>query len=582
VAIAFAAENPVQAQTNERLTILTPAFAAKDGAKGNFGKDVAKEFNKLLGQYVTHAPADDKTIRDALRKFQLKEEQLSEQGSTPCLPARQLALQVDVDLVLCGTFTGAPGAYKVDALVISPSISEEYQMPQITAVDAKDAAAKVSQEFQTFIDGLKVAVFCQDYAASQNWPSAIENCNKALAMNPKNKGATHALGVALWKSAETAPEAEKKGLLERAKATFKRVIEIDPVAQDAMMLLGVVTVNLGNTDEAMNYFREYLNLNPGDVRVRLTVAGDAAKAGGYEAALRILEDGMTNATGTELTDLQTYAGTYAMQAAFKKMQESGKMNEVGDAAPLVEKGVQYLTKVYQTQGENADPAAVRSVLTGLRLLGRLDEAQTFGNEALAKPAFAKDAGLWSTLADVLSQAGKKQEAIAALDKAAQIDPKVQLADYRRALWYLDMEDIDATAAAVQKGLQAATIDAAQADQVAQRIAFLGYNKGRASGASAGMPYYEAAEKIAGSDVTKGMIAYFRGNAIYGIAVEREKAETKESATAALPMFQQVVNLMQQAAPYGATNPQIEASRTTIITNARAYIDREQAIIKRGR
>jgi tetratricopeptide (TPR) repeat protein len=578
--MAFAASPALQAQNTDRLAILTPAFEAVEGARGNFGKDVVKEFNKLLEDYLTHRPVDQKVLRDALKRFGIKEEQLG--GYPQCVFGQQLATQIDIDLVMCGSFSGAEGAYRVKATVWSPEISEKYEMPEFNAADPKDAAAKISQEFQKFTEGLKVAVFCQEYAQSQTWPSAIENCQRAIDMNPQNKSATHALAYALWKSADTAPEGEKLQLQQRAKQLFLRELEIDNIAQEAMMALGILTAEMGDTDEAMNHFRDYLELNPNDVQVRRTLAADAAKAGGFEAAVRLLEDGMSNATGQELLDLQAMAGSYAMQGAFQKMQEStAQPGELGQAQPLIEKGVDYLTKVYNSQTDNPDVASARSILTGLRLLGRLDEAQTFGTTAIQK--HADDANLWSSWADVLGQAEKTQEALAALDRLEQIDPAYQLLNYRRATWNLKLDNIDAAVAAAQKGVQAGDIQDAQADALARSIAYQGYTKGRESGnSSAGIPYYNAAGELARTDETRGMIAFFHGSAIYAVAAEREKAETKASAEAAKPMFQQVVAMMQQAAPYTSSQPQLEQARTNLLTNARAYIERQDAIIKRGR
>jgi len=580
VAFAFVASPALHAQNSDRLAILVPAFEATEGARGNFGKDVAKEFSKLLESYLSHRPVEQRVLRDALRKFDIKEEQLG--GYPQCVFGQQLAHQIDIDLVMCGAFAGQNGAWKVKTTVWSPEISEKYEMPEFTAADAKDAAAKISQEFQKFTEGLKVAVFCQEYAQSQTWPSAIENCQRAIDMNPQNKGATHALAYAFWKSADSAPAGEKLAMQEKAKQLFLRELEIDNIAQEAMMALGVLTAEMGDTDEAMNHFRDYLELNPNDVQVRRTLAADAAKAGGYEAAVLLLEDGMANAAGEELLDLQAMAGSYAMQGAFQKMQSpAATPGELGDARPLIEKGVDYLTKVYQSQTENPDVASARSILTGLRLLGRLDEAQTFGSMAVQK--HADDANLWSGWADVLAQAEKTQEALTTLDRVEQIDPAYQLIHYRRATWNLKLDNLDAALAAAQKGVQAGEIQDQQADALAQSIAFQGYTKGRDSGnVSAGIPYYNAAGELARTDQTTGMIAFFHGNAIYAVAAEREKAETKASAEAAKPMFERVVSMMQQAAAYTRSQASLEQARANLLTNARAYIERQDAIIKRGR
>ena len=74
VAAAAVTAAPAEAQDGGRYRVLVPALAPQAGAKDNFGKDVGKEVRKALDNMATHAPVEDKVLKDALKKFGLKEE----------------------------------------------------------------------------------------------------------------------------------------------------------------------------------------------------------------------------------------------------------------------------------------------------------------------------------------------------------------------------------------------------------------------------------------------------------------------------------------------------------------------------
>lgn len=560
VVFAIAAPSPAL-NAQERFTVLVPAFVPEPGARGNFGKDVAKEFNKLLEDFGSHQPIDSKELRDALRKYSVKEEEL---GIQDCLKGRQLALQINLPLVLCGTFAGSDDNYTIHATVISPQVNEAYEMEPITAANPKEGAQKLSVGFQKFLEDLKVAVYCEQYVSSQSWQDALDNCTRAVQANPKNKNANLLLGAVHY----------NMGNYEQAKGAYRNVLEIEPLHEDAMFRLGVVYSRQDSTEKAMEYFRQYLELNPGDIQIRMTIAADAATAGGPEASLAVVEEGMPSVTGEELLQLQEYAGAYAMNAALKNLAENN--NQVDEnSRPYLEKGALYLEKVHQAKGAETDINTLRNLLTAYRLLERYDDALALG--PAATQAHPDDAALWSTWADVLNSAKRTDEALAALDKTEQIDPKYPLIHSRRIQWLIAAEDIQGAVQAVQRGQQAGEIDAQAADIVAQQIAYAGYTKFTSGDRQTATAMYDAAEPLASSESTKGMIAFFRGFAIYQRAVEIEKAETLESARTALPMFERVASLMRTAAAWD--NPQVQQTRTTILSGTDTYIERQRLIIK---
>jgi tetratricopeptide (TPR) repeat protein len=568
VALGGAAIAAPAAAQNERFAVLVPIFANSAGAKGNFGKDVAEEFRKLLRDFPTHMPVDNDVVKGKLKEFGLKEEALMDSGND-CVQAQQMTVHVDARLVLCGTWREiSKDNYEVTAKVVAPG-SDTYGMQPIQARDKEDAAQKLLDEFGAYMEGLRVATYCHEAVGREDWAEGIAKCTEALEVNPASKNAAYNLASSHWKS----------GDLDQARQGFERVLEIDATYDDAILSLGLIAAEQGRTEDATRHFHEYLTFNPGNVAVRLSIATEAAQAGGYDAALAIVEDGMAETEGEDLISLKEFAGAVSMNAAVRQMGETGT-NDVGAARPTVEKGLGYLEEVYAAKGAEIDVTSLRNMFTAYRLLDQNQKALELGQ--MATTQHAEDPSIWSAYADALNRAEQTDEALAALDKVQEIDPQYANLYVRKALWNLQANNLDAAVAAAQQGLQSNAIDPQQVDVIAQQITNTGYQeKARSNDFAGAMPYYDTAAQLAQTPQTKAMVAFFRGYSVYQLAVEREKPETLETARATLPQFQRVVALMQEAAPYTQGKP-LENNRQEIISGARSYIEIQELIINRGR
>jgi tetratricopeptide (TPR) repeat protein len=558
------------AQAQERMPILVPIFANSAGERGNFGKDVAKEFRKLLEDFPTHRPVADKDINDKLKSFGLKEEALMDAGND-CVQAQQMTVHVAADLVLCGQWREvSKDNYQISAKVVAPG-DDTYEMQSFQAENPKDAAQKLLTEFGEFTMGLRIAVYCQEAVGREDWADGIAKCTEALQINPQSKNAAYNLGSSHWRSGDP----------DQARQMFEKVLEIDPTYDDAILALGLIAAEQGRDEDATRHFHEYLTFNPGNVAVRLSIATEAAQAGGYVVALQIVEDGMADTEGEDLVALKEFAGAVAMNAAVREMNDSGNTAEVGAARPIVEKGLTYLEDVYAAKGAEIDVTSLRNMFTAYRLLDQNDKAVELGRMAVEH--HADDPSIWSNYADALNRANNTAEALTALDRVAALDPQYANLYARKALWILASGDLEGAAAAALAGLQNNAIDPEQVDRIAQQITNAGYqDRVRTNNDFAGaMPYYDTAEKIAQTPETKAMIAFFRGYSVYQLAVEREKPNTLESARSTLPQFQRVVALMQAASVYTEGKP-LENNRQEILRGANDYIEIQQLIINRGR
>ncbi|MGD8278407.1 MAG: hypothetical protein PVH00_10295 [Gemmatimonadota bacterium] len=563
VTLGFMSSN-ANGQASDRFAVLVPAYTSQTDARSKFGRDLAKALGKLINELPRYRLLDNGTLKDGLKKYGLKEEDLS--APPQCLKARQLAIQINVNLVMCGTFEGTKDNYTVATQIFAPAESEVYDLKSFQAGDPEVAAQQIAEEFQGWVEGLLFASYCAQYVASENWPSAIENCTKAVQSSP-SKGRIYMLSYAQWQS----------GNRESAYDGFKRVLTMDEQHLETLKALGILATEMGRPEEGMDYFRRYVDLNPGDRLVRLTVASDAAKAGNYEAALAIIEDGLTGDDANNL-DLLEAAGVYAMNGANQKIAANdGAMTP--EAEPLFNKSLEYLDRVYAEKGAEMDVSLIRNIIQADRLLERDSAAVAFAATVTANPAFASDPGLWSVYADVLNKAGRQDEAFAALDKAASLDPDYEV-NARRASWLLDAGDLAGATAAIRTGVDKGEIRPDQADVLGQKLAVTAYQrKAQAGQHQAALRDYATAKTFVSSDLGKAYVAFFEGYSKLQIAIQREEPETLETARATLPLFREVISLMQAAA---AIPQNLQANRRELIAAAQQYVDIQQAIIKRGR
>ncbi len=561
LALIASAMVPAAAQSNTRFAVLVPAFENTTGERPNFGRDVANEVQKLLENMGTHRPVDRGVLRDALRKYQLKEEDI---GKQDCIPARQLATHIDVQLVMCGTFTERDrNSYEVAVRVISPAASEESELPVVQAANPKEAAQQVFEGFQRFVQGLSFAAYCGQYSESNNWDSAIENCNKAIEFNPRSKGALYGLAYAKWKTGDT----------QAAYAGFQKVLEVDQLHQDAMLALGLVASEMGRKDEGLDWFHKYLELNPGNVAVRLTVATEAAKAGNSEAALAILEEGM-NPSEPDLS-LFEYAGLFAMNAAAQRNDPGG----MAATRPLLEKALRYLQPVLEAKGKDADPNVSLNILQAHRLMENNAQAVEFGAQAVQ--TYPDNAQIWSAYADALNGSGRTADAVAALQRVATLDPSMPV-NARRAAWLIDAGNLTEAVAAARTAMERNELNDEQVDVIAQKIIAAGFELHKKGQYQQAIQQYQVAEPFARQDRTKGMKAFFNAYALYVPAAERANQQTLENARATLPVFRNVLQMMQAARAYCESSPQTQNSCNQIVSTTNDQIEIQDLIIKRGR
>lgn len=552
------AQDPAPAQSSNRYRVLVPQLERQGNARSDFGKKIAESVQKMIQKLPTHEPVASNELKDALKKFKLKEDELD------CIKNRQLAVQMNAELVMCGQYDGA----QVSAQFISAKTGETFEIAAFPATDPNQAAQHIYSAFENYVKQISLAAFCADYLASQQWTNALENCNQALAINANSQVALMGKGMALYRMSMNAEQSEvtDSARLRDAAAVYRTVLELNPVHQDALRQSGIVAARLGQAEESRNFFRQYMELNPGDVGVRLAIAAEAQKNGDPVGALRIIEEGLQNDSTS--VDLNSYAGHFSIASAARAPADS--------AAPFYQQAANYYGRVYAARGNETDPVVLQNyVLSLLQLPNRTQEAVDIGTRAIA--AKPDESGVWMAYASALQATNRLDDALAAVDSALAKDPKTPRAALRKAQWLLAGGRLNEAVPAFQNAITAGDLDAELATNLVFRE---GFEKYRANSFDAALDYFGAAKSLAADAKSNGMANFWTGMVHYQRGITASKAQTKASARAALPHFQRALSALQGegVSTYAAETNGVNLSQT--INAVRQYIDIQNQIIAR--
>src|SRR5688500_10095575 len=188
--LALMTATPALAQDGGRFRVLVPNLEPQNGARGDFGEDVADELRGLIDDMPTHAPVEDDEVRTALRRFRIDEDELD------CVRSRQLAVQLGAELVMCGSYTPATGGNTVTASFIAARTGERFEVPPFQASRDRDAAQQIFQSFNSYVAQVRQTTFCLEYLGSQQYQTALDVCGQSLAANDQSVTARYAVARA--------------------------------------------------------------------------------------------------------------------------------------------------------------------------------------------------------------------------------------------------------------------------------------------------------------------------------------------------------------------------------------------------
>lgn len=575
VVALFAATIPTAADAQEagaRWRVLIPNFFPEAGADDDFGKDVAKELRKLMSQMATHQAIEEKEVKDKLKSFKIDEKDLD------CIKTRQLGSQINAQIAMCASYeeTGDKQYRLKNIEFWSLESQQKFDVASFAGTENNKghvpAAQTIFQAFDEYNQQLRFRTYCFEYAQSQNWTDALRNCEQALEMNPTDSGVRYQVARIKWEESKVGDTQAK---LEESLGELEKVLEENPVHEDALQLAGYVATQLGRNEAGRNYYGQYLELNPGAVAIRRRIAYEMHQAGDPEGAMLFIQQGLEV---EENPDLYLDVGNYAFAAADKMSRElavgTQASNDSGGVAPEVaefyRRAISAYDRVFAVKPDSMPVTALRNVVSAHIQLGDPDRAAEAGKRFTA--AHPESADLWSAYADALQRNGDIDGALVALDEVERIEPDRPALHIRKGNMLLGAgrvnEAIPILKAAVQRGQDP--------NQVARMIFGDAHTNGiRKNDFQYAERMIEAAKQFDVSAEQMRELNFWHGYAIFQPAIKAQEAQTAATARAALPRFKRALQLFESARGYGQTDV------SQFIQNANTYIEIQEAILKRA-
>lgn len=550
---------PAAAQDGSRMRVLIPAFMTADGKTNRDGERIADQLRKQINEMATHAPVEMKLVDQKLKEFGVKKEDMT------CLQWKQLASHVDAALVLCGIMDDAAGTMAATFEPVGGGV-DPFKVPAFPKQDPQAAAQHIVQAFGTYTQGLTLIVTCNDFIQNQSWQQALDACNRALEINPESRGAQYAKGTALLNMDRN----------EEALAAFKDILAADPINQDALQAAGYTASKLGQPDVALGYFRQYLEMNPDADEVRLTIAFRLGSEGDPRAALALIEEAANKPDATRT--ILMYAGHFALNAGLQASQGGPAGDENLQGRDLFQKAITNYERVLTMGSDSTDGVVLANLMNAYRSVGNIEKALEIGTRA------TQDAGVtgntWLVYSDVLREAKRIPESIAALDRAVALNPELanQIAA-RKAQTQMQAGQMAEAVATVKAGLANGSIPQEFAEQISQQVTVAGWNHAQAQRYQQAISHFNTAREIGKSERSVGMANFFHGFALFTQAdALLRTATTAAPARQAKPLLEQSRALMQAAGGF----TEQAAKRAEVLQNISTYMEIADALIKAGR
>ncbi|HSG82169.1 MAG TPA: tetratricopeptide repeat protein [Gemmatimonadota bacterium] len=566
VALVFVPVAALQAQEMGRFRVLIPNFESLEGANKKFGENAAKELRELINTLATHQPIEKKEIETNLKRFKMKMDELD------CIRTRQLASQMDAQVALCASYAQQGAEFVVNAEFWDIASGESFKVDATDAAEKQEqlAAQHIFDQFDRYVQQVRFAQFCGEYAQSQQWDNALRNCDQALELNPGAVSTRYQRARILYE-AERYPE---------ALSELETVLELNPFHEDGLQLAGYISAKEGDDDQALDYYSQYLELNPGNAQVRMRIAYDLAQAGDPAGAMSLIQVGLD--VDSENADLWEQYGGFAFAAALEINQRAavGAENGGGVAPEAVEyfrKAIDAYQKVFAVKGADTPVGHLRNIVAAYVQLDEMEQAISMAEQALE--THPQEDAIWSIYADALQRTDKLDQAIAALDRVKEINPSYPNVSLRQGNWLIQAGRVQDAVAVLRDAVAG---NSAQAD-VAARLIFAdsysnGVQKERYAYAITGI---SAAKQLPNlSAAMTSQLNFWHAYALYTGGVKEQEPQTLATAQATLPKFQEAIRLFGMAKEYADSQPSITLSQ--FLTNTQTYVEIQEAIIKRGR
>jgi len=568
-ALTLSGSAALQAQqtVSSRFRVLIPDLQPINDEDDDFGKDLADELRELIDDMLTHSAVDEDDIKDALKRYDLKMEDLT------CILAQQLAAQNNYQVVLCARYSGSKERWDIQNIrFVDSGTGEVFEVGDVTSADKMEeqAAQQIVRVFELFVEQTRVAIFCRDYAQSQQWENSLTNCDRAIELNPNSNTSRYTRANVLRQTERFA-----ESLVE-----IQRLLESDPFHENALLLGGFLAspANLDNAELAREYYNRYLELDPTNSQVRMTVAYDLARQGDPLGGLEIIEAGV--AVDPSNIDFHEQAGNFAFagaEAVLREARVDGSDGVTPEVRELYGKAIASYETVFEEKGDEMLVTQLRNVVAAQHTLGNLDEAISFGERAIA--SHPDEPSLRDTYARALKDAGRIPEAVTALVAIEEIDPDWPNLHLRMGSWLIEIGQIDEAVPA----LQAAVMKGSTPDAAANMIFNYAYTTFFAPTEGKNLPRFieliGLAKDFELSGEVRQQYEFYHGYALLTQAITVQEAMTAESANRSLPMFREAGSHFERGKGYVDRTAGLEYQQ--FATNVTDYIEIQDAVIARA-
>jgi len=556
------------AQSGGRAQVLVAPFATSENVDFGFGRKIGDRLRDRVKDFQLLTAIEWGQVEDALNEFDLDAKQMD------LISWRQLGGRLNSQLIIHGEVKRAPdgNGVVVDARFVSDR-GETTEVSEITldgtgGREARDAADHVAQELNRHVEFLRAVLNCQDYLSGNQLEDAARNCNRALEVRPNSPRANYLRG-------QVAQEQEN---WEEARRFYAEAYAQDRSDENVIQALAYTNAQLGELERSTELYREYLDFNPDDVDVRLSVAYNLANAGGYAEAMILLREGVerdsTNAAlWRYLGDVAIRQGTESGTARLGGSSTGGGAT-IGDTA-AIHQAIGAYEQYVALRPDSVTPALYRNMIGAHMQLGEREEAAAVAERALER--FPEEPRLWSMRADMLAQSGSVEEAVGAMDRVLSLDPSYDNAYFKRGVFHLRSGD---TEAAISDFRTAIEEQGADPNQVAQALFARGHSQYfKNDRFQPAIETFRTALEFAEEPSLRNQLHFWTGYSHFklGEAVDKrnEAAEECGPARQALAEFDEVLPHLNQAGEYQ------QQSQGQIRQAVDVYLYRQEQIIRKS-
>lgn len=586
----------LQAQAQSRdIQVLVAPLKPGAGVSEKFGEKVADRVRKALEDFSGMRAVEKGDVKDALKQFNLDPAQMS------LIEWRQLAGRLNAGLVMFGQAEMTPqGAVRVDVKFVDPSSGDELPVDEFTVADDgrnQEAADMIAAGLEQQVQYQRSVVFCSEYLGSEQYEDALNNCNRALAINPNSTRALYLRGRVFM----------EQEAWDQAVDDLRKVVAESPSNTDALQSLAYTYAQLGNTEESLRLYREYLTFQPDDAEVRLNVAFNLAQAGAFSEAVEILREGVERQP--DHAGMWEYLGQVAMAAGTAPGEgaaPTGSSGQVSDTAS-VRLAVRAFDRVLELRGDSIQPQILTNAIAANLELGDLDAALDFSERALeavrsgtgASAAASSGSGAeGAETPDVPGQEARSRDELLAQIHSYRADVFDERGDLRAAVsemnealslvsdrpsWLMKRGWIQLRSGNTERALtdyRAAVEAGAGRNAIASQLLAAGYNDYAQRGRHVtAVSMFETALEFAEESEMQQQIHFFAAFSLYqlGAAIDQqnEQQEACQPARRALSYFQRVGPHLNRAGSIQASNQ----AQIREATDVQLY--RQEQIIKKA-